>query len=108
RPQYFIEAQRNIDVLDANGVDVGDDRRQLAEALSRESPEVRARFALGTRRRAIRELRPRLLPTGTWLRRRAWQLHAVGSVLLRGARFGFHDIAGAARFAASNPSIGLR
>lgn len=108
RGQYYVEVRKNIDELAANGTDVRVDRQMFEDALSRESEAVQARVrATPPPVSKLARLRGRLAPPDGWLRRRLFQLHLARGVLLRGERFGFHDIVEAARFISTPLALGL-
>lgn len=100
RSSYFAENRRYIAMLEANGAGMTDERRALDTALAQEPEEVRAgveRLMHGVQRR---RLRSRLLPLESPLRPLAFRLGIAGTMLVRGEKAGFEDIAGAAAWIA--------
>ncbi|HEX6097450.1 MAG TPA: glycosyltransferase family 2 protein [Thermoanaerobaculia bacterium] len=107
RGQYYIEVRQNIDELESHGTDVRIDRQMFEDALARESADVQAQVRTAPGPSKAAPLRARLAPPDSWLRRRLFQLRLARGVLLRGERFGFHDIVEAARFVSTPLALGL-
>jgi len=108
RVEYFREVRNDIERLTTNGMDTRRDWETFDAALAKEDPQVQRKVRRGPSDHTLSQLRSHISPADGWLRRRLFQMKLAQGVLLRGERWGFRDIVGAADCLTRRPSFGFR
>ena len=92
-PGYFAEDYRYLDMLEANGGDMREERAAVAAALARQEASVQSGVRRLKAKAKVQRLKSALLPQESRARRLAFRLGMAGSFVVRGEEAGFRDIA---------------